>query len=203
MRGARRKGVLGTALSLGGLALLSRGATNTEIRRLLGGGGRRAVDVRKTINIGVPVDQVYTFFTDYENWPRLMSHVREVRDLGNGRSHWTVDGPAGTSVEWDAEITRNVPNEVLAWRSVEGSPIRHAGVITLRANEDGSTRVDIRMTYNPPAGAIGHTAAVLFGVDPRRQMNDDLVRVKTALETGKPPRDAAQPAPDAGVEAQA
>ncbi len=120
-----------------------------------------------------------------------MRNVREVRDLGDGRSHWIVTGPAGTEVEWDATITRLESNKVLAWKTVPGSIVEHAGIIHFQPNPDGSTRVHIRLSYNPPAGALGHVVASLFGADPKSEMDEDLVRMKTFIETGKLPRDAA------------
>jgi uncharacterized membrane protein len=192
LAGARRRDALGTALSVAGLALLSRSATNTELRRLLGGGGRRGIDVQKAINIAAPIDGVFAFFTSYENFPRFMSHVREVRDTGDNRSHWVVDGPAGVPVEWDAVITKLEPNEVIAWKSVPGSVIKSAGIVRFAQNDDGTTRVDLKMTYNPPAGAIGHAASKLLRADPKKQLDDDLARAKTFLETGTPAHDAAQ-----------
>jgi uncharacterized membrane protein len=191
LAGTRRRDPLGAALSVAGLALLSRSATNTELRRLLGGGGRRGVDIQKAINIDAPLDAVFAFFTNYENFPRFMSHVREVRDTGEGRSHWVVDGPGGVPVEWDAVVTKLEANEVLAWKSVPGSVVKSAGVIRFGQNEDGTTRVDLKMTYNPPAGAIGHAASKLLGADPKKQLDDDLARAKTFLETGTPAHDAA------------
>jgi uncharacterized membrane protein len=192
LAGARRRDTLGVAVSLVGLALLSRSATNTELRRLLGGGGRRRIDVQKAININAPLDAVFGFFTNYENFPRFMSHVREVRDAGENRSHWVVDGPAGVPVEWDAVITRLEPNEVLAWKSVPGSIIKSAGIMRFAQNDDGTTRLDLKMTYNPPAGAIGHAASKILRADPKKQLDDDLARAKTFLETGTPAHDAAQ-----------
>jgi uncharacterized membrane protein len=192
--GSRRRGAVGTALGLTGLTLLARGATNVELRRLVGVTRRRAVDVQKTININAPVEQVFTFFTDWANYPHLMSHVREVRETASGRTHWVVDGPAGVPVEWDAVVTKLVPNQQLAWKSVEGAPVEHAGIITFTPNARGGTTVDIKMAYNPPAGGAGHAIAALFRSDPKRQMDDDLARLKTTIERGVPPRDAAQPA---------
>jgi uncharacterized membrane protein len=189
---ARRRDALGSVVGLIGLTLLSRSATNTELRRLLGGGGRRGVEIQKAVNIAAPIDEVFAFFTNYENFPRFMSHVREVRDTANGTSHWVVDGPAGVPVEWDAVITKLESNEVLAWKSMPGEAIKSAGIIRFVENDDGTTHVDLRMSYNPPAGAIGHAAAKLVGRDPKKQMDDDLARAKTFLETGRPPHDAAQ-----------
>jgi uncharacterized membrane protein len=194
--GARRSDAIGTLLGVAGLALFARGSTNTDLGRLVGvGGGRRAVDIQKSITVNAPVGEVFGYFTDWENFPRWMSHVREVGASGERgavgeRTHWVVDGPAGSRVEWDAETTRLEPNELVAWKSVEGAAIRQSGTIRFEAVGEGSTRVHVRMSYNPPAGAVGHAVASLFGRDPKRQMDDDLARLKTTIETGKPPRDA-------------
>src|SRR5262249_33201328 len=111
--------------------------------------------------------------------------VREVRDLGNGRSHWAAEGPAGIPVRWDAVITRFVPNQLLAWRSEPGSVIANAGILRFEATPEGNTRVDIRLSYNPPGGALGHFAARLFGADLKSLMDEDLVRLKGLSEEGQ------------------
>jgi uncharacterized membrane protein len=84
---------------------------------------------------------------------------------------------------------------LLAWRTEAGSAIQHAGRVQFIGNPDGSTTVEINMTYNPIAGALGHALARVFGADPKHQMNDDLARMKSFIETGKLPRDAARQAP--------
>ena len=197
--GARHKGTLGTAASAAGLALFARGTTNTDLGRLTGvGGRRRGVDIQKTINIAAPVDNVFRYLTQWERWPEWMSHVREVRAAGvpgtvGERTRWVVDGPAGAPIAWDAEVTRFMPNEVVAWKTVEGAPVRHAGTLRFSQTANGGTRVHVQMSYNPPLGAVGHTVATIFGRDPKRQMDDDLARLKTTIESGVLPRDAAQP----------
>ena len=190
--GAGRRDVFGGALTLTGLTLLTRALTNLELRRLLGvGAGRRAVDIQKTVNLNAPVERVFSLWANYQNFPRFMSNVRDVKDLGDGRSHWVVAGPAGTSVEWDAVITSYTANEVLAWRTEPNSIVQHAGIIRFLSNPDGSTTVNIRLTYNPAVGGVGHIVASLFGADPKSQMDEDLVRMKSFIETGKVPSDAA------------
>src|SRR5436853_290411 len=106
--------VLGTL----GLGMFARGFTNRSLRQLIGfGKGRRLIDIHKTITVNAPVDRVFDFWSRYENFPRFMAHVREVKtDVGGNRSHWVVAGPAGIPVEWDTVITRFVPNELLAWK---------------------------------------------------------------------------------------
>jgi len=191
--GAGRRSTGGATLSLIGLTLLARALTNIEMKRLFGvRAGRRAIDIQKTINLNAPVERVFSLWPDYKNFPYFMSNVREVKDLGDGRSHWIVAGPAGVPIEWEATISSYVPNEVLAWRTEPGSLIQHAGRVHFQSNPDGSTTVTIRLTYNPGLGGVGHAVATLFGADPKSQMDDDLVRMKTFIETSKTPSDAAR-----------
>jgi uncharacterized membrane protein len=182
--GLRAGGALGTGSVLGGLLLAARGATNLDVPRLVGA-GRRGIDVRKSIDVTAPVETVYAFWRRYENFPRFMSNVREVTIGADGRPHWVVAGPAGIPVEFDTEETRHEPNEAIAWRTVPNSQVAHAGLVRFTSHDDGSTGVDVRMAYNPIAGALGHLVAELFGVDPRRALDDDLARLKSLLEEGK------------------
>jgi uncharacterized membrane protein len=182
----RKRGVSGTAFGVIGAGLLARAITNLKLERLLGlGPGRRGIDVRKTIRVDAPVDRVFDYWKDVSNFPFFLSHVREVRDNGRGCSHWKVAGPAGIPVEWDAVITALVPNQLLAWKTVPGEAVRHAGVVVFDEDPQGGTRVHLRMTYKPPAGVIGHAVASLLGADPKQALDDDLVRFKSIIETGK------------------
>jgi uncharacterized membrane protein len=190
-----RRDPISMALGTVGFGLFMRSATNLDMKSLVGvGRDRRPIKVRKTINIHAPVEQVFDFWTDYRNFPHFMTNVREVWPTGNGRSHWIVAGPAGLPIEWTAHVTELVRNELLSWKSVPGSAISHSGVIHFEPVHEGSTRVHIELCYRPPAGAIGHTLARLFGSDPKSEMDADLVRMKTFIERGHPPRDAASPA---------
>ncbi|MEW5918686.1 MAG: SRPBCC family protein, partial [Gemmatimonadota bacterium] len=197
--GLARRDRFGSALGMAGLALLTRGATNRRLGRVVGSsGGRRGITIQKTIDVEAPVERVFAYLTDWEEFPRWMSHVRVVRTAGprnsvGERTHWEVDGPAGSTVEWEALTTRFEPNEMFAWKSLEGEPIRQAGRIRFTPTESGGTRVLVELQYNPPAGAVGHAVAKIFGRDPKHQMDDDLARLKTVIETGHPPRDAAVP----------
>jgi uncharacterized membrane protein len=184
--GLSRRGPLGIAAGVIGTGLATRAVANADVTRLVGaGGGRRGVDIVKTIEINVPVAEVWSFWNNFENFPRFMTHLREVRDLGNGRSHWVAEGPAGTSAGWNAEITLRAENQMLAWKSTPDSVVRNAGIVRFDPTPNGGTRVHIRLSYNPPAGALGHAVAKLFHRDPRAEMDDDLVRLKSLLEDGK------------------
>jgi uncharacterized membrane protein len=191
--GARQLSVFGTAIATLGTAILTRALTNMEFRRLTGiGAGRRAIDIHKIINVAAPVEKVFAFWSDYQNFPCFMTNVREVKVIGEKRSHWVVAGPAGAPVEWDAVVTNYMPNESLGWKTEPASPIQHTGIVRFESNADGGTRIDIRMSYNPVAGGLGHAVAAIFGADPKTEMDQDLARMKTMIETGIPPHDAAR-----------
>lgn len=197
LSGLRRKGLRGGILTTLGLGFLARSATNMSTRRLVGvNAGRRAIDIRKTVNIDAPVEDVFELWGNLENFPRFMEHLREVRRTGEGRYHWVVAGPAGTSIEWDGEITRWTENEEIAWKSLPGATVGNAGIIRFDRNPQGGTRMDIQMTYNPPIGALGHVIASIFGVDPKRALDEDMVRFKSLIEEGKASADGQTVAQD-------
>jgi uncharacterized membrane protein len=186
--GMRRRGVTGKAARMGGLALLTRAVTNMPARRLVGA-DRSAVVIEKSINIDVPAEDVYRFWSEFENFPRFMSHLREVRRTGDRLSHWVAAGPAGSSLEWNAMITEDVPNQRISWKSLSDAAVATEGTVRFLPRPDGGTRVDVRMSYNPPAGALGHAIASFLGADPKHAMDDDLVRLKSLLENGRANRE--------------
>ena len=169
-----------------GTALLARAIMNREFRLIVGaGGGPRAIEFDKTMNVCAPIEEVFAFWSNYSNFPRFMTHLKEVRDLGGGKSHWVAEGPAGVPVSWEAEVTVLAPNKLLEWRSLPGSRVETEGKVRFDANPDGTTRVTIRLCYNPPAGILGHYLASLFRADPKHEMDDDMVRFKSLIEMGK------------------
>jgi uncharacterized membrane protein len=192
---SRRNTAAGMLVALGGVGLLARAASNLDAGQLTGlSPRRRAIDIQKTITVDAPVEAVFEFWTGYQNFPRFMSRVLDVRPSTRaGQSHWTVAGPAGLPVAFDAEETRIIPNQVFGWRTLSGSPVGHAGIIHFEPTSDGGTRIHIRMSYNPLGGWLGHGIATAFGADPKTSMDADLTRMKTLIETGRAPRDAARP----------
>lgn len=190
--GVKRRGVFGTVVGSLGMGVVTRALTNVEASALVGlDMERKGIEIQKTISVEAPVDRVFDYWSHPQNFPDFMSHVREVRRIGDGLYHWTVGGPAGLLVEWEAGITELEFNQLFAWQSLPGAIIEQEGVTRFSSNPDGSTRIDVKMNYNPPAGVLGHAIAKLFGVDPKHQMDDDLMRMKSFIETGVHPHDAA------------
>lgn len=183
--GMIRGGFFGTLAQAGGIALGARTLTNKGLKSLTGlAGDGTNIQVRKTISIQAPVEQVYDLWSNFENFPRFMENIESIRDLGDGRSHWVVKGPAGKKVEFDAITTQDRPNEMIAWETVEDSTVKHHGQVRFK-NQQDRTQVNVNMVYTPPGGVVGHTVASIFGVDPKSSMDGDLARMKSLLEEGK------------------
>jgi uncharacterized membrane protein len=188
-----RRDAAGLGLALLGTALTLRAASNLEAARLVGiGAGRRAIDIQKTIDIAAPVGRVAEVWSDFERLPTFLSRVREVRRTRVPEQwHWTVLGPADAPLQFDAIVTEFIPDAVIAWKTTRSSAIRHAGLVRFEPASGGGTRVTVRMSYNPPAGALGHSAASLVGADLKALLDEELLRMKSFIETGKAPHDAA------------
>lgn len=184
-------GAIGLGLSALGAALVARSFTSGESSGFLSS-VTGPITVEKSITVDAPADVLFGMWSNFENFPRFMSNILEIRNTSDGRSRWTVKGPAGVPVEWDAETTEIVPNEMIAWRSLEGSTVDNAGYVLFEPLDGNRTEVTVRLNYNPPAGPLGHVVAKVFGADPKSEMDQDLMRMKSMLETGRFPHDAAQ-----------
>jgi uncharacterized membrane protein len=143
-------------------------------------------NVKKSIIINSTPEELYQFWRDFENLPRFMQHLQSVEETGDGRSHWVTKGPADSRVEWDAEITEDRENELIAWRSLEGSDVYNTGSVRFEEATGGrGTVVHVEIDYAPPGGVIGKAIAKLFGEDPQQQIYDDLRCLKQVIETGE------------------
>jgi uncharacterized membrane protein len=189
--GARQRSILGVVTVTVGALLLGRSAVNVPLRQVTGSARAHRITTRKTILVRAPVEQVFDVLAQCENFPTFMRNVQNVRKNPDGTWHWTVTGPAGVPVEWDAKTTAYEANQKLAWRTVENSAVVHAGSVRFERAETG-TRLHVEMTYTPPAGVLGYLAAKVFGADPKTELEEDLVRLKTFIETGVPAHDAAR-----------
>jgi uncharacterized membrane protein len=191
---ARRKRVALAAAVVAGVAVADVMASMRQQRsatQITNG----TVHFSKTISVNKPVEEVYRFWRDFEGFPRFMAHLEEVQVIDDLRSHWIASGPGGRTVEWDAEIIDDVPNERLAWRSMEDADIDNAGVVRFEKAPGGrGTIIRVETHYRPPAGAAGRIVAQLFGEEPQMQIDGDLRRFKQIVETGEITTTIGQPA---------
>jgi uncharacterized membrane protein len=195
-----RRSPFGHLAGIAGFGLMLRAMTNLESKRLLGIRGRRGVDIRKTITIHRPVDEVFDLLSDPANYPQFTDLITAVQDEGDGCYQKTIAGPAGMEVTLHERVTRVTRNEFVAFRSEPDSPLQYAGRAWFVPLDDSTTKVEIQATYNPPGGVIAHGAAWLAGLDPKSLMDDMMMRAKAYLETGDQPRDAASRAEARGEE---
>jgi uncharacterized membrane protein len=156
--------------------------------------GERSIRVEKVITVNKPIDVVYDAWRDVTSLPRILSHLRSVTEIGAGRTHWVANAPLGQTVEWDAETMVDQENRVISWRSVGDSIAPNVGAVRFQeAPGERGTEVRVRLEYTPPLGSLGATVAKLFGEEPGMQVEDDLRRFKTLLETGEVPTTERQP----------
>lgn len=144
------------------------------------------VRVRSVITIDRSASDIYQLWRSFENLPRFMSHVRSVEVRDARTSHWTVSTTGHEKLEWDAVITEDRPNEYIAWRSVEGADIDHAGEVRfVAAPGDRGTEVHLTMDVLPPAGPLGKAVGKLAHRVPEQIIKADLRRLKQLMETGE------------------
>jgi uncharacterized membrane protein len=205
--GLTRGDLLGVGLAALGAGLLYRGVTghcsgyqalgvNTaEKENMTSVKYGAGVRVDQSVTINAPVEQIYNFWRNFENLPKFMYHLESVTKQDEMRSHWKAKAPLGTTVEWDAEIISETPNNLISWRSVEGSDVPNAGSVRFLPSTGGrGTIVKVELSYEPPAGKLGAALAWLFGEEPSVQVREDLRRFKQLMETGEIPTIIGQPA---------
>jgi uncharacterized membrane protein len=135
----------------------------------------------KFIIVNAPVEQVFGFWKNFENFPRFMENIESIQVVGPDLTHWKTKGPLGTSVEWDAKTISVVENQKIAWQSTEGTIETH-GAVTFE-EVDGGTKVTVGLEYQPPGGALGEAVARMFA-DPEELFEADLNRFKQVAESG-------------------
>jgi uncharacterized membrane protein len=147
----------------------------------------RGIHIRASEVIQQPADELYQFWRNFENLPRIMSNLESVRVIDDRRSHWVARAPgiAGGKVEWDAEIINDEPFALIAWRSLGEADVDNAGSVRFIPVGEGATRVNVVIDYIPPAGRVGDWVAKLFGSDPQAQICEDLRSFKQDREANR------------------
>jgi uncharacterized membrane protein len=187
---AERERVSGAIAAIAGVTALDVICSRRYSRDGQAGAADRSglIRVTKVISVNRSPEDLYAFWRHVENLPRFMNHLETVRITGDNRSHWVAKAPAGKSVEWDAEIVKDIPNEVIAWRSLEGADIFNTGEVRFEKGPEGhGTTVRVDLEYSPPGGFVSSIMAKIFGEEPEQQVREDLRRFKQFMETGETP----------------
>lgn len=197
--GIRKRSWVGGLTGIGGANLLLRGALGKSlIYKALGVStagkslskplkpARGSIKVEKSVTVDRPAEEIYRFWRNFENLPRILDHLKAVRSIDERRSHWVAKGPPGMEVEWDAEITDDLDGRRIAWRSLAGSDVFTHGYAAFEPAPDGrGTEVRVSLEFQPPGGKAGEAMASLFGQDPGKRIEEDLRTFKRMLETGE------------------
>jgi uncharacterized membrane protein len=184
------------------LGIVAGGALIYKAAKALTGSGKMAinkkaiVEIKSTLVINKPKEELYTYWRNLENLPNFMSHIEEVNELDNKRSHWVAEVPGGLGhIEWEAEIVWEQENQLLAWRSLPDSEIENSGEVRfLDSGNRKSTIVETTISYRPPLGKAGEMAAKLLNPAFKKVVEKDLKEFKKLMERGSVSRRKSTPA---------
>ncbi|WMT57573.1 SRPBCC family protein [Truepera radiovictrix] len=154
----------------------------------------RRIRIEQHVTINRSPEELYRVWRNLEGLPQIMRHLESVSELTEGRSRWTAKAPLGQSVSWEAEITQDLPGQIIAWRSLAGADVKNAGSVSFTALPGArGTDLKVVLAYEPPAGKVGAALAKLFGEEPEMQLREDLRRFKQRMETGEVATTEGQP----------
>ena len=198
--GVRRGGVLGWVAGIAGAVLVTRGLVGeAPVRRALTPspledeearrrGWKSAAAVSWAVTIDRPRQELYDFWRDFSNLPEIMEYVEKVDVIDETHSEWSVKGPAGVTIKWNALVTEDIPGQRIGWASDENARVKNTGWVEFRDAAHGrGTEVRALILYEPPAGQAGRAVAKLLHREPGIQMRRDLRRFKQLMEAGEIP----------------
>lgn len=174
------------------IGALVAGAVTPAVLRWVrrAGAANRAVDMRMTLVVERPVAEVFEFCRDFANFPEIVDVLLSVEDFQDGRSHWAVRSPTGQAIEWDAIVTKYVPNSVIAWESVPGSIVQATGLMRFSPLSATETRLDLTLTYLPRSTNLSEAFAALLSGRNGDRVRGELTtasRSLSAMTSGKEP----------------
>jgi len=179
-----------TAAAAGAAALDALAAARTAKSGQTG----EPAEATRAITVNRSREDVYAYCTTSRTFRRSCTTWRRSATNGDRRSHWTAKAPAGRTVEWDAEVTHDLANELISWRSLRGADVPNFGSVRFSpAPGDRGTEVKVTVHYDLPAGRLGKAVAGLLGESPEQQVTDDLRRFKQVMETGQVVRSEGSP----------
>jgi uncharacterized membrane protein len=197
VRGVERGRLPGLVLAGIGASLLYRGFTGhcklydklgmstRSSGQSLGVPAKTGFKFEQSITINRPAQELYEYWRQLSNLPRIMQHLESVTESGNFKSHWVAKGPMGIRVQWDAEVHNEDPGRLIAWRSMPGGQVDTAGSVRFEEQGSNTTGVHVSLKYNPPGGKLGANLAWLMGSSVEKEVASDLCRFKQAMENGE------------------
>lgn len=189
---------VGTLALLGGMAymVLSRGKNSAYVGSYTPAKHRHkpeGIVLKRAVTLMRPKEEIYAFWRKLENLPRFMSHLGSVVQIDSRRSHWVGKGPGGVKAEWDAEIVEDRPNELITWRSAEGSELPNHGSVRFEDGGERGVTVRAEIVWDTRVGSVASIVGKLLGNDPEAMMGADLRRFQQMLEAGEVATTEGQP----------
>jgi uncharacterized membrane protein len=200
--GLTRRDRLGLAAGVIGLSLIKRGATGhcatyswlgltTEGDRLHvedpSVDPESALVARHSVTVNRSPTACYEMWRDFTVLPRFMDYLERVDVIDDTRSRWYAKGPAGVTIEWDAEIVRDVQNERISWRSVDPADVPNRGTVEFIERAAGAaTELRVALEWDPPGGKVAKAVAAVFRRDPDRELRNSLERFREVMERLQP-----------------
>lgn len=202
--GLRQEGVARWASILLGSALLYQGASGQNLIDRIPGAEQIPVvrqlsstpnqlRVRKTLTVNRPAEELYQYWRNLENLPTFMHHVRSVRQIDDQRSHWVVNVLDNMEMEWEAQITVDRPNEMIAWETMPDADLQHKGYVKFIPTARG-TEVSVSMDYDPPGTMLEKLMGGAVRFIAAQQIKEEIRNFKRIMEAGEIPTTKGQPA---------
>lgn len=205
--GLTRRSWWGVATILAGASLAHRGwsghcttyqmlgvSTASENLPYKGVRAQHGRKVKCTAHINRDPQELYAYWRDLQNLPNIMRHLESVTLIDAKRSRWVARGPMDRTLEWDAEIITDRPNEVIAWQSLPDSEVDTAGSVHFDKPTFGEgTAVTVTLKYDPPGGGLVAKLAYLLGQGLEQEVEEDLRVFKQLMEAGEIATAAQQP----------
>jgi uncharacterized membrane protein len=187
-----------TRLTLAATTVLGVAAIDAYAARRHAGSARMRAGEEMPVSVSLAInstpEKLYAFWRDFENLPRFMEHLEAVTRIDDRTSRWVAKGPAGTRVQWEAEVVEDRPSELITWRTRPDSDIQHRGAVSFERASDGrGCIVHVELVYAAPGGIAGAALAKALGEEPDLQIRRDLRALKQLLETGEVATTRGQP----------
>lgn len=139
--------------------------------------------ITRSIIVKASPEEAYKIWSNFENFPYFMKHIKSISKAGPKTSHWIMEGPLGKEIDWLAETTLDEPNQRIGWstKDRDNGDIKTSGQVSFKPLSNDQTEVTVMLQYVPMGGVIGNIGAKLLA-NPEGQLGEDLSNFKSYIE---------------------